>query len=176
MDAGAGDRSVDVRVGDAERHAAATALQKHFAEGRLTWEELDERLKSAYEARTRGDLTVLFGDLPEEPAPVRLDKAGVTPVQADRPNRTAIAPVGSAVLIAAAVICASLGLHFFWIFIFPGQLIWWRVMSGTGLGHPRQAHGGPRTRFGNPYARGGDRHHEVQRLRDQHRQHHHERD
>jgi hypothetical protein len=58
-----------LRAADAERQAAATQLQDHFTVGRLTWEELDERLGLAWAARTRGELAVLFTDLPAPIAP-----------------------------------------------------------------------------------------------------------
>jgi len=58
-----------VRIGDAERQEAARQLQQHFADGRLTWEELDERLQTAYAARVTAELTPLFSDLPDLPPP-----------------------------------------------------------------------------------------------------------
>ncbi|GAA1596461.1 hypothetical protein GCM10009678_93030 [Actinomadura kijaniata] len=58
-------RSDELRVGDAERDAVAVALHDHFAAGRLTREELDERLDVALAARTRGDLRGVVRDLPE---------------------------------------------------------------------------------------------------------------
>lgn len=54
----------EMRVGDAEREAAAAELREHFASGRLTQEELNERLDRAFAAKTRGDLHGLFTDLP----------------------------------------------------------------------------------------------------------------
>lgn len=57
--------SPDLRVGDAERDAALAALGEHFAVGRLTREEYDERAEAVWTARTRGDLAVLFADLPD---------------------------------------------------------------------------------------------------------------
>jgi hypothetical protein len=54
----------EMRVSDAERDAAAGELREHFASGRLDQEELDERLSRALTAKTRGDLTALFTDLP----------------------------------------------------------------------------------------------------------------
>ncbi|MGK5558732.1 DUF1707 SHOCT-like domain-containing protein [Actinomadura kijaniata] len=58
-------RSDELRVGDAERDAVAVALHDHFAAGRLTREELDERLDVALAARTRADLRGVVRDLPE---------------------------------------------------------------------------------------------------------------
>ncbi len=54
----------DMRVGDAERDAAANELREHFASGRLTQDELNERLDRTFAAKTRGDLSGLFTDLP----------------------------------------------------------------------------------------------------------------
>ena len=54
----------DMRVGDAERDAAANDLREHFASGRLTQDELNERLDQTFAAKTRADLSGLFTDLP----------------------------------------------------------------------------------------------------------------
>lgn len=56
--------SARVRIGDAERERAVMALGDHYAAGRLTKEEFDERTSSAWSARTAGDLAPLFTDLP----------------------------------------------------------------------------------------------------------------
>jgi Domain of unknown function (DUF1707) len=54
----------EMRVGDAEREAAAAELREHFASGRLNQDELNERLDRAFAAKTRGDLHALMIDLP----------------------------------------------------------------------------------------------------------------
>ncbi|HEX4829563.1 MAG TPA: DUF1707 domain-containing protein [Trebonia sp.] len=53
-----------IRVGDAERDVAARELGEHYAAGRLTLGELDERLELVLSARTRGQLTQVMADLP----------------------------------------------------------------------------------------------------------------
>jgi hypothetical protein len=53
-----------IRIGDAEREAAISSLTSHFAEGRLTQVEHDERTTLALNAKTGRDLDVLFADLP----------------------------------------------------------------------------------------------------------------
>ena len=58
----------DMRVGDAERDAAANELREHFATGRLTQDELNERLDRTFAAKTRADLRGLFTDLPSSTA------------------------------------------------------------------------------------------------------------
>ena len=52
------------RIGDAERDAAIAALGEHYAAGRITKEEYDERSSLALRARTESDLKPLFADLP----------------------------------------------------------------------------------------------------------------
>jgi uncharacterized protein DUF1707 len=53
-----------MRVGDAEREAAAAEVREHFASGRLTQDELNQRLDQTFAAKTRGDLNAVFTDLP----------------------------------------------------------------------------------------------------------------
>jgi hypothetical protein len=53
-----------MRVGDAEREAAAAELREHYASGRLTLDELNERVDKVFAATTRGDLNALMTDLP----------------------------------------------------------------------------------------------------------------
>lgn len=53
-----------IRVSDRDRERATVRLRDHFAEGRLTREELDERITAALNARTVGDLRRLMADLP----------------------------------------------------------------------------------------------------------------
>ncbi len=70
--------SSSLRVGDAERDLAAGWLGTHYAAGRLTRVEYDERLAAALSARTRADLDLLFADLPlldeQRPVPSRFPK------------------------------------------------------------------------------------------------------
>jgi hypothetical protein len=54
----------ELRIGDQERDAAVSALGEHYAAGRLTKEEYDERSEVAWKARTSSDLAPLFMDLP----------------------------------------------------------------------------------------------------------------
>ncbi|MFB9202919.1 DUF1707 domain-containing protein [Nonomuraea spiralis] len=54
----------DLRIGDAEREQTMAALREHFAQGRLTHEELDERLDRALASKTVRDLSQVTADLP----------------------------------------------------------------------------------------------------------------
>lgn len=69
------DRPPAVRASDADRELVARTLSEHGAAGRLTPEELDERLDAAYAARTHGELDDLLDDLPRTPAPRGRDSA-----------------------------------------------------------------------------------------------------
>jgi hypothetical protein len=53
-----------LRASDADRERVAEALNGAYVEGRLSKDELDERLDRTYDARTYADLDVLTGDLP----------------------------------------------------------------------------------------------------------------
>jgi hypothetical protein len=54
----------NIRVGDADRDATATQLREHYAAGRLTLDELNERLEQTFTARTGTDLNAVMRDLP----------------------------------------------------------------------------------------------------------------
>jgi uncharacterized protein DUF1707 len=57
-----------LRVGDREREETADALREHAAAGRLDPDELEERLETAYRARTQTELDRLTYDLPAREA------------------------------------------------------------------------------------------------------------
>jgi DNA-binding transcriptional regulator YhcF (GntR family) len=59
----------NVRVGDADRDAVAAQLRDHYADGRLTHEELNERLDQAFAAKTTADLNTVMRDLPHVSRP-----------------------------------------------------------------------------------------------------------
>jgi len=59
----------NVRVGDAEREAIAAQLREHYADGRLTLDELNERLDQAFAAKTKADLNTVMHDLPQAARP-----------------------------------------------------------------------------------------------------------
>jgi hypothetical protein len=54
----------DLRIGDADRERVAAALGEHFAQGRLTLDELVARLDTAFTATTRGEIAQTTRDLP----------------------------------------------------------------------------------------------------------------
>jgi hypothetical protein len=59
----------NIRISDADRERVTTRLRDHFAEGRLTSEELDDRVTATLNAKTFGDLRGIMADLPEQVPP-----------------------------------------------------------------------------------------------------------
>lgn len=66
-----------IRIGDAEREVAVSALSDHFVAGRLTREEFEERSTRAHSATTQRDVKALFVDLPGRPAAPPRARPGV---------------------------------------------------------------------------------------------------
>lgn len=60
----------NVRIGDADREAIAAQLREHYADGRLTLDELNERLDQTFAAKTKADLDVVMRDLPHVARPL----------------------------------------------------------------------------------------------------------
>ncbi|MGH3423040.1 MAG: DUF1707 SHOCT-like domain-containing protein [Streptosporangiaceae bacterium] len=61
---GPADRGV-MRVSDADREQAAEVLREAAGQGRISMDELDERLELAYGAKTYADLAAVTHDLPQ---------------------------------------------------------------------------------------------------------------
>ena len=84
-----------MRIGDAERDAAAADLGEHFTAGRLNLEELHERLEEVFAAKTFGQLARIMSDLPGPgrlPGLARLARHTPTPGMPGRPSMPAPAP------------------------------------------------------------------------------------
>jgi hypothetical protein len=121
----------DIRVGDAERRQVADALQQHFVAGRLTSEELTERVERAMAARTRGDLAALQQDLPPlapvaAPEPSAAAPRAPEPAPAGWPTDVRTHAGGYAVVIVMLVVI--------WLLTTPGGYFWpiW-PMLGWGV-------------------------------------------
>jgi len=65
----------DLRIGDIERDAAMAQLREHFVAGRLTFDELTERIDAALTAKTQRQIDGLMADLPRPPRPGRPETA-----------------------------------------------------------------------------------------------------
>ncbi|HEY2260124.1 MAG TPA: DUF1707 domain-containing protein [Solirubrobacteraceae bacterium] len=57
----------DLRASDEDRERVATALREHAVAGRISTEELEERLQTAYAAQTTAELNAVRRDLPVSP-------------------------------------------------------------------------------------------------------------
>src|SRR6201987_1201195 len=75
----------DLRIGDAERDAAMAQLREHFVAGRLTFDELTERVDSTPTAKTQRQIDKLMADLPRPPKVSRPEPS--PPVPAPDPGR-----------------------------------------------------------------------------------------
>lgn len=115
-----------IRASDDDRERAATALRQHCAAGRLSTEELEQRLERAYAARTVGELAQLMRDLPElaadgtvrtPPTPAERHELALRE-QRGRLGRRAVRRGGQGLVVGAA--CVAL---------------WW-VDGGRGLFWP----------------------------------------
>lgn len=103
-------------VGDRERDRAAHELRRHYSEGRLTTDELAQRLEAALRARSGAQLRSALRDLPAW----RWSEAGTL--------RSPLRLLRNAALVVAAVVM--------WLFVSVGLLIAfiaWLVANGPGL-------------------------------------------
>jgi Domain of unknown function (DUF1707) len=127
-------RRATLRASDTDREQIAERLRKATAEGRLLAEELEERLEATFGARTYGELDAVVADLPE--ATVR---------RRERPRSPALgpihvialfilAPVVLSLVLAAAVIVATL------FSAWGALLIVGWLMFGRGRRHWGPAH------------------------------------
>lgn len=120
-----------LRASDADREQTAEQLRRAATEGRLSADELDERLGAALSARTYGELDALVADLPAPPVVHRGRSRG--PVGLRRPVAVAVGLVLALMLVTAV---GSLfgghphqGRH--WGYGGAGSLIWlaWIVIA-----------------------------------------------
>jgi uncharacterized membrane protein YqjE len=102
-----------LRIGDAERAAAADRLAWHFSHGRLDQAELDERLAQAMQATTAADLTELFADLPADEPVAAAATGGQPRLAAGRrhPARARRRPWLTVVVLAVCVVAAISVVH-----------------------------------------------------------------
>ncbi|GAA2150098.1 hypothetical protein GCM10009844_30640 [Nocardioides koreensis] len=112
-----------LRLSDAERDRAATELAEHYAQGRLTPEEHGDRLDRIWAARTRGELTPVFRDLPGSayaPAPLR----GLWPAAPPAPRPRGLPGPLIALLVVLLVITVLTHIPI----ILIGLLVWFFVV------------------------------------------------
>jgi uncharacterized membrane protein len=121
-----------IRVSDADRDRVTARLREHFAQGRLTSGELDERISAALNAKTFGDLRRVMADLPEPvPVPPRAQhpRPAAPPWIAHR-HRPRLLPAILLVLLIAALFPGG-GWLLFGFFKF--LLVFWLVACVAGI-------------------------------------------
>jgi hypothetical protein len=116
------DRTPELRIGDAERHDVAEILRRAAGEGRITLEELDERLEAAYGAKTYADLVPLTADLP-------LAQRPATPPAAPAPGNRVEARPGS----SERHLCILSGMERKGVWTMPEQMTVVAFMGGADL-------------------------------------------
>jgi|SRR5579875_3519965 len=109
-----GGEYAKMRACDADRDRTADLLRTAFVEGRLTQDELDERLGQVYTSRTYADLAAQTADLPLQRPPL------ATP--ALRPYVPAPVPSTNGMAIGAFV-CGLLELFTFGVSAIPAVIL-----------------------------------------------------
>jgi hypothetical protein len=97
----------DFRASDADRDRAAQQIREHFAAGRLTEDEMTERVDAAYAARTEGELRRLLVDLPQLPA-TRAEQRAELAARRRHLQRRLLQQTGGG--IALVVVCVAIWL------------------------------------------------------------------
>ena len=92
------DSLPDLRASDADRERVVEVLRRAASDGRLTVEELEERVPVAYAARTRGELERLTADLNvaplHDPAPAEAARGGVRVREGEGGTRWVVSIMG----------------------------------------------------------------------------------
>jgi hypothetical protein len=115
-------RRSTLRASDADRDGVTERLRKAATEGRLTTEELDERLSAALRAKTYGELDPLLADLPTRNAPAKRRNTGRKLDISHPVTATVVGVAAITVAMAAVAIVAMIGAAwlawcvFAWIF------------------------------------------------------------
>ena len=109
-------------VGDHERDRAANELQRHYREGRLSVEELAERLETALHARTGLQLRSALNELP---AVGWWANSNAVPVALRSPGRT---------IRNAAILAGTAVVWLFWSVGMLAAFVAWLAANGPSLG------------------------------------------
>lgn len=116
-----------LRLSDAERAEVAERLSRHYADGRLDEAEFNERLDRAMKAKTHGDLSGLFADLPPGSQESEVSARQRHPRRHHRGRRQhRILPL-ILIIVVAAVVGQALAHSFIpWLLIALLAFIWLR--------------------------------------------------
>jgi hypothetical protein len=80
-----------LRISDDDRHRVAEILRTAAGDGRLDFEELDQRLAATYAAKTYADLVPITADLPADRSQTPAIPAGSTPAAIGPPTQRHLA-------------------------------------------------------------------------------------
>ena len=105
-----------IRASDEDRSQTAAALGEHYAAGRLTLEEFQERLDKVYAATTLGELDHLMADLPGTDLSRLPQRRAAGPVQV---------PAGGAVLVRRSA-------WRFWLAVSVVAFVIWLLGGASG--------------------------------------------
>lgn len=108
-----------LRISDADREAAARELGEHYAMGRITTEEHNERLEQIWAARTAADLRPVFRDLPRQQTPQapRAPRPASSPTPSGGPwGRMPHVPFLFKVLVGIVIVAIAIN-HWFFLLI-----------------------------------------------------------
>ncbi len=109
---------LDLRASDTDRERVADLLRNAAGHGRITLDELEERLEAVYAAKTYGELEPITADLPAESAPAPRASAPEDAAPAagvpGPARRTAIAIMSGAKRSGAWLVARRLRAFAFW--------------------------------------------------------------
>jgi Domain of unknown function (DUF1707) len=127
----------ELRASDADREGTADRLRRAAGEGRLSADELEERLEAAFAARTAGELAPLVADLPPDAigraprgGPARRHHGCRAHRRAGRPGGRGELRSWAATSILLVAIWALTGAGYFWP-IWP--ILGWGVFTVAPL-------------------------------------------
>jgi Domain of unknown function (DUF1707) len=146
-------RRTTLRASDDDRERATECLRQASTEGRLSADELEERLEAALSSRTYGELDAVLSDLPATRSgrPRRARELGWV-----RPTLALTIAVPIALAVVAAVVLAL-----------TGAVATWMLWVGVGwwfFGHRRRIHYARSARACGPWRYGEARLHSSQRF------------
>jgi hypothetical protein len=137
----------ELRIGDDDRDQAATALSDHYAAGRLTKEEFDDRVVRVWSARFQADLAPLFADLPGPGGPAQ---SATRRRPSGQPRRRPHPSMGIAPVLVVALIATVIITGMPWLLFF---LFWFCMLGGPARWHARRWHGQPANSYPSPWSR-----------------------
>jgi hypothetical protein len=128
-----------MRVSDVERGQVQDRLRRAHEIGQLDLGEFDERVRSVWAARTRGELDHVTADLPALPA-----GPGRRPVFSDTGGGTAMrvltiiwSSLGAVALVVWGILAMTTDLDYpwwLWVAVPPGAVL--AVLYVAGIGRP----------------------------------------